>query len=190
MSIALSRRSWLQIGAAIPLAALGDRASAAIPARSLLSTGWPDVDRALGGGLRTGTLTVVIGRSGGGKSRFMQRLAQTSGISDSYTMRSGTSDMISLACRPDGQYVGCLLLDGPEPATDKEREAMHHDPSARDAFLARWFERTREVLRESGGIFVISVREAQRADASWTKIPDTIVLADGGYRVLSTRTRP
>ncbi|MEO6435987.1 MAG: hypothetical protein ABIP55_09525, partial [Tepidisphaeraceae bacterium] len=140
------------------------------------------------GGMRTGMLMVVIGPGGGGKSEFMRRLAQANGVMDTHAMNSGGSDQFSLMRRrPDGQYVGCLLLNGPEPATDKERADMENAPGARNAFLTRWFKRTHEVLHESGGIFVISVRGTPLTDATWAKIPDYIVSADqAAYRVLKS----
>ena len=151
---------------------------AAGPAQKLFPTGCSDVDRALHGGMRTRTLMVVVGPPGSGKSDFLRRMAEMNGVSQVHAMNAGNSDMFSLTQRPDGKHLGCLLLNGPEPTTDKEHADMTRDPGARTAFFSRWFKRARDVVLESGGIMVISVREKTRRDAEWMAIPDYVVSAD------------
>lgn len=137
--------------------------------------------------MRIGTFMVVLGDERSGKSEFMQRLAQVNGVVDVHAMNSGSSDMFSLMRRPGGRYVGCLMLNGPEPMTDKERGDTERDPGARDAFLTRWFRRTHEVLRDSGGNFAISVRDKLRTDATWVAFADYVVSADRGtYQMLKS----
>ncbi len=153
-------------------------------------TGLPDVDKALGGGMRQDSLLVVIGPRGSGKSDFLLRLAKTNGIADAHAVNQGASDMLSIMQRHDGQHIGSIVLNGVEPSTDKERADMERDPQARDAFLTRWFRRSKEILRESGGIFALTVRESLVTGitaANWTNFPDYIIQAENStYRVIKS----
>ena len=90
--------------------------------------------------------------------------------------------------RHDGQYIGSVMLNGVEPSTDKERADMEHDPQARDAFLTRWFKRTKEVLGESGGIFALTVNgqvTTTPPKPTWILFPDYVIQAEASaYRVI------
>src|SRR6266487_1496053 len=116
----LTRRAVLHMGVALSAVPWLENAPAAERTPVLMPTGWPEIDKALGGGMRSGTFMVVLGDEHSGKSEFMKRLAQVNGVADMHTMNSGSSDMFSLTRRPDGQYAGCLMLNSPEPMTEKE----------------------------------------------------------------------
>lgn len=177
----VSRRSTLQFATALVLAPWVGHASDAVPAQDLFSTGSPDVDHRLGGGVRVGSLLVVADDGAGDAvSRFMVRMADANGVSQVHRMTAGGSDMLSLMRLPDGRRTGCLLLNSPEPTTDKEQLDMRRDPAARDAFLSRWFRRSRDVARESGGIMAIGVHATVTRHAGWVAIPDYLVSADRG----------
>ena len=138
--------------------------------------------------MRQGTLLVVIGPRGSGKSAFLLRVANANGIMDAHAINQGGSDMLSIMKRHDGQHIGSIVLNGHEPTTDKERADMEHDPQARDAFLTRWFRRTREILDDSGGIFALTVNEplvASTTSSNWMTFPDYIIQAEGSrYKVI------
>lgn len=185
--VSFTRRDAMRAGvalAAVPLINALPTESSAI----VFPTGWTEVDRALGGGMRHGSLLVVIGPRGSGKTDFLYRLARTNGILDAHTVNQGTSDMLSIMQRHDGQHIGSIVLNGPEPSTDKECADMERDPHARDAFLTRWFRRTKEVLSESGGIFALTVSGQIAPDApnaGWMSLPDYIIQAEGAtYKVI------
>jgi hypothetical protein len=173
----ISRRNVLKMGVAMSAVPLVGPVHASPTGERVFLTGSPDLDRALGGGIRLGTLSAVIGPRGSGKTDFLFRLAKANGVGDAYTMNVGGSDMLSIMEREDGQFIGSLIINGPEPATDKERADMERDPKLRSAFLNRWFTRTRDVLHDSGGIMIISVREspADAAGEPWLKIPDYVI---------------
>lgn len=151
-------------------------------------TGCVQIDRALHGGIRDGSLLVVIGPAGSGKTDFVLRMATANGIANVYPANRGTSDMLSIVRSRDGRCIGSAMSNGTEPSTDKEQADIRRDPAARDAFLTRWFRRTKEVLRESGGIFVLTVRDEigpTAASAGWRAYPDVAVQAEGSqYRVI------
>jgi hypothetical protein len=185
--VSFSRRDALKAGVAVAAVPLINALPAESPA-SLFPTGSADVDRALNGGMRHGTLLVVIGPRGSGKTDFLYRLAKTNGILDAHVVNQGTSDMLSIMQRHDGQFIGSIVLNGHEPSTDKECADMECDPHARDAFLTRWFRRTKEVLSESGGIFALTVSgqiAANAPNAGWMSLPDYIIQAEGStYKVI------
>jgi len=174
------------VAAALPLL---NALPAARPSRGVFPTGDAAIDRALGGGLRPGSLLVVAGPRGGGKTAFLTRLARANGIVDAHAMDRGTSDMLSIMRRGDGQHIGSVLLNGAEPSTDREVADMQREPAARDAFLARWFRRTREVLNDSGGIFALTALAPDAAAAersAWAAVPDCVVWAEGSaYRLIN-----
>jgi PAXNEB protein len=172
-----SRRNLLKMGAALAAVPLVGDLPATSTGEKRFSTGSPELDHSLGGGLRLGTFLAVAGARSSGKTAFFLRLAKANGILDAHPMSTGTSDMLSVMEREDGKYIGSLMLDCVEPSTDKEREAMDCDPAARDAFLSRWFQRTREVTHASGGIFAISVCQPIDASAApaWLGIPDYVI---------------
>lgn len=179
-----SRRDVLKQGfalAAVPLVGRIDPA-----AKFPFTTGFPELDAALGGGIKAGSFVAVVGARGAGKTAFLLRLAKANGVADAHPMSSGQSDMLSIMKRPDGTYVGSLMLDSAEPATDQEKQQMKDDPAARDAFLCRWFRRTQEVVRESGGLFVVSAPGTENTSgAQWFAFPDYVIAAQGGtYRVI------
>ncbi len=186
--VSISRRNALKAGAALAAVPLIKALPAGSSTPILFSSGWPEVDRALHGGMRHGSLLVVIGPRGSGKTDFLVRLAKTNGIVDGHAVNHGTSDMLSIMQRPDGQYIGSIALNGIEPSTDQESVYMESDINARDAFLTRWFRRTKEVLRESGGIFALTVNgpsEMNPANAGWMAFPDYVIQAGGStYRLL------
>lgn len=180
--MSISRREALFAGGALAAIPLVGNLSADRLAANVFPTGWPEIDRALQGGIRHGSLLVVVGPRGSGKSQFLIQLAKTNGIIDAHAMNQGTSDMLSIMRHRDGKYIGTIMTNGVEPSTDKERADMDADPQARDAFLTRWFARTKEVLRESGGVFALTV-DGQIATTtvkpSWMSIPDYVVQANG-----------
>lgn len=183
----ISRRALIAGGALAAVPLIG-ALPASRPSEMLFPTGWADVDRALRGGMRHGSLLVVIGPRGSGKTDFLVRLATSNGIADAHAVNQGMSDMLSIMQRPDGQYIGTIVLNGVEPSTDKERAEMQRDPQGRDSFLTRWFRRTKELLHESGGIFALTVEGAAAthpASAAWMAYPDYIIEAEGStYRVI------
>ena len=176
----VSRRNLLKMGAALAaVPVLGEvRADAAGVRR--YSAGTLELDLALGGGLRQGTVLAVVGPRGSGKTAFLLKLAQANGIMDAYPMGTGTSDMLSIMEREDGKHVGSLMLDATEPATEKERAEMAQNAAARDAFLTRWLTRTREVTHASGGLFAISICAApdQNDTSHWLGIPDCVLVVN------------
>ena len=188
----ISRREALIGGGLLATAIPLPKALAAnAPAHDYFPTGWPQIDRAFGGGIRQGSLLVVIGPRGSGKSDFLHRLARTNGIADAHAINRGGSDMLSIMKRHDGQHIGSIVLNGVEPSTDKERADMERDPQARDAFLTRWFRRSKEILRESGGIFALTISEplaTSTTTPNWMTLPDYIVQAESStYRSIKSR---
>jgi hypothetical protein len=183
----ISRREALLAGTALAAIPLIGEPSAGNPAVNVFPTGWPEIDRALKGGMRHGSLLVVMGPRRSGKTDFLLRLAKTNGILDAHAMNKSTSDMLSITQRHDGRQIGSVVLNGEEPSTDKEIADMERDPQARDAFLTRWFRRTKEVLGESGGIFAITV-EGQvptTVKPGWFSLPEYIIQAERStYRVI------
>ena len=104
-------------------------------------------------------------------------------------MNAGGSDMLSIMERPDGTHIGSLMIDAAEPSTDKEKEDMERDPNVRDAFLTRWFRRTREVVQESGGLFVISAwgTSGGSSGSAWMNFPDYVIRAnESAYRIIKS----
>jgi hypothetical protein len=176
-----SRRNVLKMGvalSAIPLVGGFDAPSNSPGSgKQFFTTGVAALDRELGGGILPGSFVAVIGPRRSGKSAFLMRLAKGNGIVDAHAMNTGLTDMLSIMERADGRHIGSLMLDAAEPSTDKERQDMETNPAARQAFLTRWFTRTREVVRESGGLFAVSAwAEAEMAiDSSWMKIADYVI---------------
>jgi hypothetical protein len=157
-------------------------------------TGFAEIDGALHGGISHGSLLVVIGPHRSGKTDFLIRFARSNGIIDAHAMNQGMSDMLSICRRPDGQYIGSIVLNCLEPSTDAERARMGRDPASRDRFLSRWFDRSKAVLRQSGGIFALTVESELEAQAAaptrWMAYPDHIVQADRHtYRLIKPTDR-
>jgi hypothetical protein len=179
--MAFSRRNVLKMGVALAAAPLAGDLGFTSKAEKFFSTGSPELDGELGGGMKSGSFLAVVGPRGCGKTSFFLRLGKANGIVDSYSMRAGTSDMLSIMERQDGRFIGSLMLDAAEPSTDREKAGMQAGAAARDAFLARWFERTREVTHESGGLFAISVCQSAEiaVNAAWLKIPDYVIAVSG-----------
>lgn len=189
----VTRRDVLKAGvalAAVPLVGT-------LPARSgslLFSTGNEEVDKALCGGMRLGSLLVAVGEPRSGKSTLLLCMAEANGIALAHAMQRGPSDMLSIMKRHDEQFIGSLMLNAVEPSTTKEQAEMQSPHAftatqARDAFLTRWFRRTQEVLRDSGGIFALSICDStERAQsAQWMRHADYVVVAAGGaYRVVKS----
>jgi hypothetical protein len=175
-----SRRNLLKMGVALAAVPLVGGHDAKPADKKFFSTGLPDLDCSLGGGMLPGSFLAVIGPRGSGKTALLLRLAQANGIVDSHAMNTGASDMLSILERADGKHIGSLMLDAAEPSTDKERQDMEQNPNARDAFLTRWFRRTREVVRESGGLFVISAwgTSETSTDSAWMQFPDYVISAE------------
>jgi hypothetical protein len=182
-----SRRSVLKMGVALSAVPLIGGLNSAPQGKKLFSTGIPDLDRDLGGGIHPGSFVAVIGPHRSGKTAFLLRLAKANGIADPHAMNTGASDMLSIMERADGKYVGSLMLDAAEPATDQERRDMDQSPNARHAFLTRWFRRTWEVVQESGGLFAISAWGTSEdcATAPWMSFPDYVIRAqDSTYGII------
>ena len=176
-----SRRNVLKLGVALSAVPLVGGFDAAPAGRKFFSTGLADLDRSLGGGMLPGSFLAVIGPRGSGKTAFMLHLAKANGIVNAHAVNAGGSDMLSIMVRSDGKHIGSLMVDAAEPSTDKEKEDMNRDPNARDVFLTRWFRRTREVVRESGGLFVISAwdHSGSSPSAAWMNLPDYVIRANG-----------
>lgn len=169
--MSLSRRNVLKMGAALAAAPLvGELAQGRITA-GYFSTGSPELDKELGGGVRSGSVVAVAGPRGSGKTAFFTRMAKANGIVDAYAMNTGTSDMLSIMARNDGSYIGSLMLDCVEPADPGAAATA----AARDAFLARWFTRTCEVVRDSGGLMAISVCHSIDGTPAWLNIPHCVI---------------
>ena len=184
-----SRREALITGGALAAIPLIRALPAFHSAETIFPTGWKEIDHELNGGMRPGTLLVVIGPRGSGKTDFLVHLAKTNGIVDGHAINRGSSDMLSIMQRGDGQYIGSIMMNGVEPSTDKERADMDRDPQARDAFLTRWFARTKAVLADSGGIFALTVNETftPGATPNWMSLPDYLIEAQNStYRVLKS----
>ena len=183
------REAFIAVGAlaAIPLLR---KVPSGDPAKIHFTTGLAEIDHALGGGIPERSLLVIIGPRGSGKSDFLLRLAKANGIADAHAVNQGASDMLSIMKRHDGQHIGSIVLNGVEPSTDKERADMERDPQARDAFLTRWFRRSKEILRESGGIFALTVCEplaTSTTTPNWMTLPDYIIQAESStYRVIKS----
>lgn len=179
--MALSRREALIAGGALAAVPLIGAIPAAFSGETHFPTGNPEIDRQIGGGMRLGTLLVVVGPRESGKTDFLVQLARTNGILDGHAMNHGGSDMLSIMRRGDGQYIGSIVMNNVEPSTDKERSDMLHDPRARDTFLSRWFSRSKAILQDSGGIFALTVEEplpSLGTSAEWIKIPDYVIAAN------------
>jgi len=184
-----SRRNVLKMGVALSAVPLVGGFDALPAGKKLFSTGLPDLDRSLGGGMPHGSFLAVIGPRGSGKSALLLRVAKANGIVDSHAMNTGGTDMLSIVERADGKHVGSLMLNAEEPSTDKEKADMKSDPAARDAFLTRWFRRTGEVVRESGGLFVVSACGTSEtiSHPAWLNIPDYVIRADdSAYSVIKS----
>lgn len=175
--MSFSRRNVLKMGAALAAIPLLGDVPKGPSGDTIFSTGSQELNYSLGGGLRVGTVLAVVGTRGSGKTAFLLRLAKANGIIDAYPMSAGTSDMLSIMEREDGKHIGSLMLNAAEPSTDTERANMQSDPAVRNAFLARWFKRTQEITRESGGLFAISVCEslAGSVKPAWLDIPDYVI---------------
>jgi len=186
------RRDALKMGvalSAVPLIGGFDAKPAGSAGEKFFSTGVAELDAALGGGMRDGTFMAVVGPRGSGKTAFLVNLAKANGLIDAHSMNAGGSDMLSIMARRDGTHIGSLMLDAAEPSTDKEKEDMARDPSARHDFLMRWFRRTHEIVRESGGLFVISAwgTSDDATKAPWMGFPDYIIRADkSAYSILKS----
>jgi len=182
----LSRRNLLKMGAALAAVPLLIELPADAAGEKIFPSGSPELDRALNGGIRHGSVLAVVGPRGSGKTAFLLKLAQANGIMDAYPIGAGTSDMLSIMERQDGTFVGSLMLDAAEPATSTERAAMAHDPAARDAFLTRWLQRSCEVTHESGGLFAISICAPDTASPSaWLAHPDYVISLHGSVPVVA-----
>jgi hypothetical protein len=175
-----TRRTVLKMGVALAAVPLVGGMDAGPSGPKLFSTGQADLDGALGGGIKPGSFVALIGPPGSGKTAFMLRLAKANGIADSHAMNTGGSDMLSIVERADGKHIGSVMLNAPEPSTPKEIADMQRDPAARDAFLTRWFRRSREIVQESGGLFMVSAWGTQEGGghSNWMSIPDYIIRAD------------
>ena len=184
-----SRRDLLKMGVALSAVPLVGGFAEKPTVRTFFSTGLIGLDAELGGGMAKGSCLAVVGPRGSGKTAFMLNLAKANGILDAHSMNQGTSDMLSIMHRTDGTEVGSLMLDAAEPSTDQEKQDMEKDPAARDAFLTRWFRRSREIVRESGGLFVISAL-GTTGDSStplWMSATDYIILADqSAFRLIKS----
>jgi hypothetical protein len=185
-----SRRSVLKMGVALSAVPLIGGFDVSSLDRKVFPTGHADLDASLGGGLAHGSFLAVVGPPGSGKSAFLLRLAKANGILDAHAMNAGGSDMLSIMERADGTHVGSLMLDAAEPSTDLEKRDMERNPAARDAFLTRWFRRTREVVRESGGLFVISAwgTSDHSTGSGWIDIPDYLISAKESAYTIIRRT--
>ena len=187
-----SRRDALKMGfamSAVPLIGSFEGKPALQPGRKFFSTGVPDLDASLGGGMRDGTFMAVVGPRGSGKSAFLLNLAKASGLIDAHSMNTGCSDMLSIMARQDGTHIGSLMLNAAEPSTDKEKQDMARDPKARHDFLTRWFRRTHEIVGESGGIFIISAwgTDNDSDKSPWMAFPDYVIRADNSaYSILKS----
>jgi hypothetical protein len=190
-SMTTSRRSVLKLGVALSAVPLVGGFDARPEGKRFFSSGLADLDRALGGGIRPGSFVAVVGPPGSGKSAFLLRLAKANGIVDPHPMNTGGSDMLSIMERENNTHIGSLMLNSAEPATDAEELAMKLEPNARDRFLARWFARTKQIVDESGGLFVISAwGTTADSTSAWTAHPDYIIgAADSGYRILKSPAR-
>jgi hypothetical protein len=191
--MSISRRNVLKMGVALSAVPLVGGFDGKTAHGRLFLTGLPDIDRALGGGMVPGSFLAVIGPQGSGKTAFLMRVAKANGIVDSHAMHTGTSDMLSIVERADGKHVGSLMLDAGEPSTDQEKQNMQQDPIARDAFLTRWFQRTREVVQESGGLFAISAwgTSGDSSSSQWMKQPDYVIRAVGSsYSIIKMPITP
>lgn len=175
-----SRRDVLKMGVALSAVSLIGGFDGKPAGGRFFSTGVADLDRSLGGGMLPGSFLAVVGPRGSGKTAFLLRLAKANGIVDAHAMNAGGSDMLSIMERPDGTHIGSLMIDAAEPSTDKEKEDMERDPNVRDAFLTRWFRRTREVVQESGGLFVISAwgTSGDSSSSLWMNFPDYVIRAN------------
>jgi hypothetical protein len=186
----ISRREAFIAAGALAAIPLLRKLPSGDPAQLHFPTGLAEIDSALGGGMRQGSLLVVIGPRGSGKSDFLLRLAKTNGIADAHPINQGASDMLSIMQHHDGQHIGSIVLNGVEPSTDKERADMERDPQARDAFLTRWFRRSKEILRESGGIFALTISEPLATGTTtltWMTLPDYIIQAESStYRLIKS----
>jgi hypothetical protein len=179
--MSISRRNLLKMSAAIAAIPLTAERSNAAAAEKGFASGSPELGKELGGGIRADSVVVVVGPRGSGKTAFFLRMAKANGIRDVYPMGAGTSDMLSIVTREDRTHVGSVMLDAAEPAAEQERTQMARDAAARDAFLSRWFQRTREVMRRSGGLMAISLCEASAGGPQgWVEIPDYVIRVSQG----------
>ncbi len=78
--------------------------------RPCIRTGFADLDT-LTGGIRSGTLWVITGRSGAGKRVLVSDLARIAAV------RNGTPPCCSLASRQKPGSCACLPLSGGCPCT-------------------------------------------------------------------------
>lgn len=92
----------------------------------VVSTGWPALDEATGGGLRRRKLTVLAGRPGMGKTAFLLELARSLALDALQEARAGE--------RPERVLICSLEMEGEELAhrsISRESETLTHQQVAR-----------------------------------------------------------
>jgi hypothetical protein len=95
----INRREFIAATAAA--VTVGSVIKASTPAPNVFSTGFPSLDKALDGGLQPGEIMVVMGLPGTGKTRFMERIANSQSSGDITNRKNGDWDMLSLWRHPD-----------------------------------------------------------------------------------------
>ncbi len=95
------------VAVAYPVATLGEPGTAAVPlAATRLAIGISELDRVLGGGLVTGSVTLLGGEPGIGKSTLLLQVAATLGRQQPILYASGEESVTQIALR--ASRLGCV----------------------------------------------------------------------------------
>lgn len=85
---------------------------------SIIPTGFPTLDKSLSGGLRAGSLTLVAGRSGMGKTSFMKQMQYLSCHGFIQIMRKADATIVASAAKIVFNIGGILFLDNDKGLPD------------------------------------------------------------------------
>jgi hypothetical protein len=106
----MNRRDFLKTTVALGAAAaipftLPEQVEAATP-KERFSTGLPQLDELMGGGIRPGELCIVSSDTAGGKTAFCNNVARTNGIKPlDFNPKAGNNDILMLHPAGHGLYI-------------------------------------------------------------------------------------
>lgn len=127
-----------------------------------LSTGVPGLDRRLGGGLLGGTLTVLVGATGIGKTQFGVQFAQAGatdegrpGVFFDMSLRGDSQSHLEYAERMFGRPLAQVDADAAPPLDDFFAQPAHGD------YLRVFDHRSRRITRSGEDFFTWHEWQAQ-----------------------------